>query len=145
MSDSTTPFKARTLIDGQWLDGSGEELVRSAPYGGAPVSVVNAVSLDEADRAVAAARSARKLWATTPALARAAALHRAGDLVAARKEEAARLISKEMGKTYAESLEDVDYAGTAVQLTRAQILQQAAAAMLTQANGEPRAVLALLR
>ena len=42
-------------------------------------------------------------------------------------------------------IEDVDYAGTAVQLTRAQILQQAASAMLTQANGEPRAVLALLR
>jgi flagellin len=42
-------------------------------------------------------------------------------------------------------IEDVDYAGAAVRLTRAQILQQAAAAMLTQANGEPRAVLALLR
>jgi flagellin len=42
-------------------------------------------------------------------------------------------------------IEDVDYAGTAVRLTRAQILQQAASAMLTQANGEPRAVLALLR
>jgi len=42
-------------------------------------------------------------------------------------------------------IDDVDYAGTTVQLTRAQILQQAASAMLTQANGEPRAVLALLR
>jgi flagellin len=42
-------------------------------------------------------------------------------------------------------IEDVDYAGTTVQLTRAQILQQAASAMLTQANGEPRAGLALLR
>ncbi|MFL6633028.1 MAG: flagellin, partial [Massilia sp.] len=42
-------------------------------------------------------------------------------------------------------IEDVDYAGAAVRLTRAQILQQAASAMLTQANGEPRAVLALLR
>jgi flagellin len=42
-------------------------------------------------------------------------------------------------------IEDVDYAGTTVQLTRTQILQQAASAMLTQANGEPRAVLALLR
>jgi len=40
---------------------------------------------------------------------------------------------------------DVDYAGSTVRLTRAQILQQAASAMLTQANGEPRAVLALLR
>lgn len=42
-------------------------------------------------------------------------------------------------------IEDVDYAGAAVRLTRAQILQQAASAMLSQANGEPRAVLALLR
>jgi len=42
-------------------------------------------------------------------------------------------------------IDDVDYAGAAVRLTRAQILQQAASAMLTQANGEPRAVLALLR
>ena len=42
-------------------------------------------------------------------------------------------------------IQDVDYAGAAVRLTRAQILQQAASAMLTQANGEPRAVLALLR
>jgi flagellin len=42
-------------------------------------------------------------------------------------------------------IDDVDYAGAAVRLTRTQILQQAASAMLTQANGEPRAVLALLR
>jgi flagellin len=42
-------------------------------------------------------------------------------------------------------IQDVDYAGDTVRLTRTQILQQAASAMLTQANGEPRAVLALLR
>jgi flagellin len=42
-------------------------------------------------------------------------------------------------------IQDVDYADSTVRLTRAQILQQAASAMLTQANGEPRAVLALLR
>jgi flagellin len=42
-------------------------------------------------------------------------------------------------------IQDVDYADSAVKLTRAQILQQAASAMLTQANGQPNAVLALLR
>jgi flagellin len=42
-------------------------------------------------------------------------------------------------------IQDVDYAGATVRLTRSQILQQAASAMLTQANGEARAVLALLR
>jgi len=36
-------------------------------------------------------------------------------------------------------------ASATAKLTRAQILQQAASAVMTQANGEPRAVLALLR
>jgi len=42
-------------------------------------------------------------------------------------------------------IQDVDYASTTARLTRSQILQQAASAMLTQANGQPSAVLALLR
>jgi flagellin len=42
-------------------------------------------------------------------------------------------------------IQDVDYASSTAKLTRAQILQQAASAMLTQANGQPNAVLALLR
>jgi flagellin len=42
-------------------------------------------------------------------------------------------------------IQDVDYASTTATLTRSQILQQAASAMLTQANGQPSAVLALLR
>ena len=44
-----------------------------------------------------------------------------------------------------ERIEGVDYATTAASLTRAQILQQAASAMLAQANSQPRAVLSLLR
>jgi flagellin len=42
-------------------------------------------------------------------------------------------------------IQDVDYASSTARLTRAQILQHAASAMLTQANGQPSAVLALLR
>lgn len=44
-----------------------------------------------------------------------------------------------------ERIEGVDYAGATAGLTRAQILQQAASAMLAQANSQPRAVLSLLR
>ena len=44
-----------------------------------------------------------------------------------------------------ERLDAVDYASTAAGLTRKQILQQAASAMLAQANTMPRAVLSLLR
>jgi flagellin len=42
-------------------------------------------------------------------------------------------------------IQDIDYASSTARLTRAQILQQAASAMLTQANGQANAVLALLR
>ncbi len=44
-----------------------------------------------------------------------------------------------------ERIDGVDYATSAAGLTRAQILQQAASAMLAQANQQPRAVLSLLR
>lgn len=42
-------------------------------------------------------------------------------------------------------IQDTDYATDTAKLTRSQILQQAASAILVQANGQPSAVLALLR
>lgn len=44
-----------------------------------------------------------------------------------------------------ERVQGVDYATSTAGLTRSQILQQAASAMLAQANSQPRAVLSLLR
>lgn len=62
------------------------------------------------------------------------------DVVASNNQTASMNLEASRGR-----IQDIDYAGDTVQLTRTQILQQAASAMLTQANGEPRAVLALLR
>jgi flagellin len=62
------------------------------------------------------------------------------DLVASNTQSS--LVNLEASRS---RIQDVDYAETTSRLTRAQILQQAASAMMTQANGEPRAVLALLR
>jgi flagellin len=62
------------------------------------------------------------------------------DVVASNNQTASMNLEAARGR-----IQDVDYAGSAVKLTRAQILQQAASAIVTQANGEPRAVLALLR
>jgi len=42
-------------------------------------------------------------------------------------------------------IQDTDYASDTARLTRTQILQQAASAMLAQANGQPRSILSLLR
>lgn len=110
MNDAIVTLEARTFINGKWSDGHGERIERLSPFGRNLASTAHAVTLAQADEAVAAARAARRLWATTPALARAEALHKAADLIAARTDEAARLISHEMGKTYAESIEDVEYA-----------------------------------
>ncbi|WP_020655191.1 flagellinolysin [Massilia niastensis] len=48
-------------------------------------------------------------------------------------------------ETARDRIQDVDYATSTAGLTRIQILQQAASAMLAQANSQPRAVLNLLR
>ncbi|WP_327743528.1 aldehyde dehydrogenase family protein [Streptomyces europaeiscabiei] len=105
-----TAITARCLIGGGWREGTGEEITRRNPYNDELVTSVRAASLAEADEAVAAARAARRTWAATPALARAKALHRAGDLLHERRDELARLMTREMGKTLTESYEDVEYA-----------------------------------
>jgi acyl-CoA reductase-like NAD-dependent aldehyde dehydrogenase len=107
---SANPIHARSLIGGKWRDGAGDEITRNNPYSGELVTHVRAVTVAEADGAVAAASAARHDWAAAPALARVKALHRAGDLLHERRDEAARTITREMGKTLAESYEDVEYA-----------------------------------
>jgi flagellin len=42
-------------------------------------------------------------------------------------------------------IEDTDYAKATTELAKSQIIQQAATAMLTQANQAPQSVLSLLR
>ena len=42
-------------------------------------------------------------------------------------------------------IQDTGYASDTARLTRTQILQQAASALLAQANGQPRPILSLLR
>jgi acyl-CoA reductase-like NAD-dependent aldehyde dehydrogenase len=107
---NTNMIHACSLINGNWQDGSGDEITRANPYSGELVTQLRAATTAEADGAVAAARAARREWAGTAALARTKALHVAGDLLHARRAEAARTITREMGKTLAESYEDVEYA-----------------------------------
>ncbi len=108
--EDNTAITARCWIGGSWQDGNGEEITRRNPYNDELVTSARGATIAQADAAIAAARAARREWAAAPALARADALHRAGDLLHARRDEAARLMTREMGKTLAESYEDLDYA-----------------------------------
>jgi acyl-CoA reductase-like NAD-dependent aldehyde dehydrogenase len=59
------------------------------------------------DAAVESARKGFQAWRRTPAPARGDVLRRVGDLLAARKEEVADLMTREMGKPLAETRGDV--------------------------------------
>ena len=61
----------------------------------------------DVELAVASARRGFELWKRTPAPARGDVLRRVGDLMAARKEEIADLMTREMGKPLAETRGDV--------------------------------------
>jgi hypothetical protein len=58
--------------------------------------------------------------------------------------EAARLFARLTGKARGDDWHAAEMA-VAASLTRAQILEHAASAIMTQANGQPQAIIALLR
>ena len=61
----------------------------------------------DVDRAVSAAGEAFRAWSLVPAPERGEIMKRAGDIMVARKEEIARIQTREMGKVLAETRGDV--------------------------------------
>jgi len=62
---------------------------------------------EDLDRAVASARRGFEVWRRTPAPIRGDVLRRVGDLLSQRKEELARVLTREMGKVLEEARGDV--------------------------------------
>lgn len=95
------------FIAGQWWPGRDDALSEN-PARPAEEIVRHALATDaEVDAAVEAADAALPAWIRTPAPARAAILRRAGERVAARAEELARLLTREEGKPLAEARGEV--------------------------------------
>jgi alpha-ketoglutaric semialdehyde dehydrogenase len=99
----------KNLIAGEWVDpltgnyfenrnpADQQDLVGRFPRSGS----------EDVERAVASARRGFEQWRRVPAPARGDVLRRTGDLLAARKEEIARAMTREMGKVLAETRGDV--------------------------------------
>ena len=104
--------KAFNFIDGKWEWPSGaDELSSLNPADHQDiVCVFPDSSADEVDRAVKAARKAFPAWKKTPAPERAKMIRRAGEIMARRKEELGRLVTRECGKPLVEGLGDVQEA-----------------------------------
>jgi succinate-semialdehyde dehydrogenase / glutarate-semialdehyde dehydrogenase len=92
------------FIDGRWVDSAdAETLVVTDPATGEPVSRVARADTSDAECAVAAAVSGFHAWRSRSARERSVVLRKAADLLEARSEEIARLITSEQGKPLAES------------------------------------------
>ena len=97
------------LIGGKWIESpSGETFESVNP---ADLSdVVGSFQLstaDDADQAIAAANAAQPDWASTPPSQRADILNRAAKLMESRTRELAELLTREEGKTLAESSNEI--------------------------------------
>lgn len=100
--------KYQNFIAGKWVDAeSGETFENRNPANWQEVvGIFPKSGKSDVDLAVSAARLAYKEWRLVPAPARGEILKKVGDLMVARKEEIATLMTREMGKVIAETRGD---------------------------------------
>ncbi len=100
------------FIGGRWRPAEGgKTLDVRDPATGAVVRSIADASVADGEAAMDAAAEAFPAWAATPVRERAEILRRAFDLLQARKEDIALLMTLEMGKPLAEARGEVAYGG----------------------------------
>jgi len=95
------------FINGEWLAGSGAELVTIDPSNGKQTWASNESTAQDVGHAAAAARDAFEAWALTPLAERIAVCTRFRDLLKQDAEELALLIAEEVGKPMWEARTEV--------------------------------------
>lgn len=95
----------RNFIGGEWIESSSSRIVENFNPANTDdvIGSVRQATRDEAKRAVDAAAEAFRGWRTTPAPARGKIVARAARLLEEHKEELAQILTREEGKTIAES------------------------------------------
>ncbi|MEM1095528.1 MAG: aldehyde dehydrogenase [Bacteroidota bacterium] len=97
-----------------WIDNaptdaaSGERIAVENPSDESVIYSVPKGGVADAQRALASAQAAQAAWATLPAVERGTHLNRLADALRANREHLARILAREMGKTYALALGEVD-------------------------------------
>src|SRR6476620_10129785 len=91
------------FINGEWMTGSLKTIKNIDPATGESVGEVVVSSKVEVEAAIAAAKAAFPAWKKTPAPKRGEILAKAALEMARRKDELARAMTLEEGKTLSES------------------------------------------
>ena len=98
------------FIGGKWVDGSAGSFDVLNPSTGEVLSTVARPGLDDLDHALSAAHAAGPGWAGVAPRERAEVLHRTFESMITRREDIARVMSLEMGKTLNDARGEVNYA-----------------------------------
>ncbi len=103
------PVAVRHLIGGEWTGAPGAER-RNPARPDEVVSEFPAGTAEDVDAAITAAQQAYPGWRKTAAPARGAILSKAAEILAARRDDVARDLTAEEGKTVTEATIEVDRA-----------------------------------
>ena len=99
------------LIGGEWRDATGGgKLAVEDPATGEPIAQVADAQEQDALEALAAAAETQQAWAASAPRDRGEILRRAYEMIVARRDELALLMTLEMGKAVAESSAEIAYA-----------------------------------
>ena len=98
----------KMFVGGQWVDAvSGATFDDLNPYTGEVYAHVPKGDARDADRAMAEAYSARKLWANTPPGDRARVLYKASELLETNRQEFADVLTAEGGGTFGKTMFEI--------------------------------------
>jgi len=106
--------KEACLIGGEWVTGA-HWLDVDNPATGKVIGRVPKLGKAETERAVAAAEAAMKPWAARTGKDRANVLRRYYDLIMARQDELAAILTEEQGKPLAEAKGEIAYAASFIE------------------------------
>src|SRR5690606_9480765 len=107
--DESDLLLSQALIDGEWIAGGGAPIEVDDPFTREAFGEVPNLGADETRRAIAAAADALPEWAGKTAQERGRTLRRWWELLRAHREDIARLITRENGKTIKEARGECDY------------------------------------
>lgn len=115
LNDSTL-FKQQAYIDGQWVDAiSGKTFEVTNPATGEVIGVVPEMGAKETQQAIAAAEIALLGWKSKTAKERSAILRKWHELMLENKEDLAKIMTLEQGKSLAEAGGEVVYAASFIE------------------------------
>ena len=124
--------KLSLLVDGEWLSLSGRATIDVIdPATEQVLGALPLASIDDLDRALAAAARAFPLWRATPTHEKTAICLRAAQLLADRAESIALHLTLESGKPFAEALDEVRFGVMILQFFASQALSPLGTAIAT--------------